>query len=202
MLNLIFKGGILMWPILACSLISLTIILEKLHYFHRLQREDNKWLGKIRTLVGEEKVDQALNYCERMSGPLAHLIKVTLINRHLSPSRKEKILSQVGAQELEKLEKHLSALGVISHISPLLGLFGTVVGMIKVFIAVEQVGGPVDPGLLAGGIWEALLTTAAGLAVAIPTLVMYHYLEGRVGHIYRRMKMVPLYLAEPEGGEF
>lgn len=191
-----------MWPILACSLISLTIILEKVHYFHRLQREDNKWLGKIRTLVGEEKIDQALNYCARMSGPLAHLIKVALINRHLSPSQKEEILSQVGAQELEKLEKHLSALGVISHISPLLGLFGTVVGMIKVFIAVEQVGGPVDPGLLAGGIWEALLTTAAGLAVAIPTLVMYHYLEGRVSHIYRRMKMVPLYLSEPEGREF
>ena len=101
---------------------------------------------------------------------------------------KEKIISRAGSRELRKLEKNLRGLGIIAHISPLLGLLGTVTGMIKCFMKIQELGGRVDAQVLAGGIWEALITTAAGLSIAIPAIIFYHYFEGKVDNFYHQMK--------------
>jgi len=163
---LLLKGGILIWPIVACSLISVAIIVEKLVYLHRVGEGEVTGIQAVRRLLLQGHEEDARVRCTWMKGPVGRLLREVLAHRHLPAPAREEVLSQAAQEELELLERHLSALDIIGHIAPLLGLLGTVVGMIRVFISLERVGGPVDPGMLAGGIWEALITTAAGLAVA------------------------------------
>lgn len=110
--------------------------------------------------------------------------------KDLNGEEKEKMITKVGSLELQRLEKNLGSLAVIAHISPLLGLLGTVTGMIKAFMKIQALGGRVDASVLAGGIWEALITTAAGLSVAIPTLVAYYYFEGKVDGFEKEMRRI------------
>jgi len=118
--------------------------------------------------------------CEKENGFLGIFLRVGIKVCYRSEEEKRKILRRAGSREIEEGEKRLRVLSVIGNISTLLGLLGTVTGMIQTFIKIESTGGAADISILAGGIWEALLTTAAGLSVAIPTLVMYHYFEGVV----------------------
>jgi len=178
--TLILKGGILLWPILALSIVSLAIILEKLYTFHKIKIDTNQLLADIMKLLREGGVDKAGERCSQSISPFVRISTLVFKYHNFSQRQKNELFSQFRAMEIRKLGKRVRALGIIGHILPLLGLLGTVVGMIKVFMVVENVAGSVDPALLAGGIWEALLTTAAGLAVAIPTLMVYHYLEGRL----------------------
>ena len=152
-----------MWPIFACSILSLTIILERVYYFFKA--------GTGLSADFSERVKRVLQEDSRKGYP-----------------EKEKIISRIGSQEAKKLEKNLRSLAIIGNITPLMGLLGTVTGMIKCFIKIEQIGGGVDVSALAGGIWEALLTTAAGLSVAIPTILFYHYFEARVDSYVSQMK--------------
>lgn len=190
MLGFFLKGGIVMWPILACSVIAVGIIMEKLYNFHRVKLDLSEFLFKIEDLLKERKIKEALRLCQRTESPLAGICALTLKSYKFPAERKEEILSQFSSREIRKMGKNLRTLGIIGHISPLLGLFGTVLGMIKTFMVVENIGGAMDSRVLAGGIWEALLTTAAGLGVAIPALIIYHYLEGKLEELSLEMRDV------------
>lgn len=188
LIDFFLKGGFIMWPILALSVVSLSIIMEKFYNFHKIKLNIPQFLSKIEDYLKKGKMEEALNICRKSTSPLAKICTLTLENHKLSQKEKEEIFFWFNSMEVRKLGKNVRTLGIIGHILPLLGLFGTVVGMIKVFIGVENSAGVVNPGTLAGGIWEALLTTAAALAVAIPTLIVYHYLEGKLEDISMQMQ--------------
>lgn len=161
MFNIILKGGFLMWPILFCSVIAITIVLERFYNLRRAKTDISNFISQVKKLLRERK---------------------------LSKEQQEKGIIRMGSGQVRKWEKNLSGLATIANVAPLLGLLGTVVGMIRAFIKIQQLGGRVDASVLAGGIWEALLTTAAGLTVAIPVLVAYHYFEGRVDDFSSQLK--------------
>ncbi|MCM8826456.1 MAG: MotA/TolQ/ExbB proton channel family protein [Candidatus Omnitrophica bacterium] len=190
MFSLFLKGGLLMWPILLCSIVSFAIILERFWYFYKIKTKIFNIFTRIKNLLKEGKPDEALKLCESTPGPIAHILAIGIRIRHRTLEEKEKLISRAGSKFIRQLEKNLQILAIIGNIAPLLGLLGTVTGMIRVFMKIQELGGKVDAQALAGGIWEALITTAAGLFVAIPTLVAYHYFEGKVDNIVAEMKDV------------
>jgi biopolymer transport protein ExbB len=196
MFDFILKGGFLMWPILFCSVISLAIILERLYHFHRVRIDIPGFFSSVKGLLEKGKKEEALMLCQTTGGPFGKILSGGIQNHKRSYEHQEKAISRVGSKEVRNLEKHLRGLAIIGNITPLLGLLGTVTGMIRAFMKIQELGGRVDANALAGGIWEALLTTAAGLSVGIPTLVAYHYFEGRVDNIAAQMKDAALELLE------
>ncbi len=188
MFDLFLKGGLLMWPILLCSIVSITIILERSYCFYHARNKIPNISSRVRGLLKDGKTEEALNLCEETSGPVAHILAIGIHIRHKNTDEKDKLISHAGSKIIRQLDKHLRGLAVIVNAATLLGLLGTVTGMIKAFMKIQELGGRVDASVLAGGIWEALITTAAGLFVAIPTLVAYHYFEGRVDDINNQMK--------------
>ncbi|MFA5149845.1 MAG: MotA/TolQ/ExbB proton channel family protein [Candidatus Omnitrophota bacterium] len=188
MFDLFLKGGPLMWPILLCSIISVTLILDRSHYFYRARVRTPNICFKVKNLLKEGEPESALKLCEKAGDPIAHILAVGIHIRHRGQEEREKLISRAGSKIIRQLDKNLRGLAVIGSISTLLGLTGTVTGMIKAFMKIQELGGRVDASVLAGGIWEALITTAAGLFVAIPTLVAYYYFESRVDNISFQMK--------------
>lgn len=180
MANIIIKGGFFIWPILLCSVISLTVILERLYYFHRTRSRNRNLPERMQSLISVKKTNEAISLCEQDKSFIGRFLSVGIKGVGRPEDEQHKILRRAGSRELEDGDKRLRILSVIGNISTLLGLLGTVTGMIQTFIKIESLGGAVEVSVLAGGIWEALLTTAAGLSVAIPTLVLYHYFEGIV----------------------
>ena len=188
MLEFILKGGPLMWPILLCSVIVVTIVLERLYHLRRAKVNMPNLLTRVKKLLRENKLEEAERLCRNSPGPIAHILATGIHLHNRPPEERERMLVRYGSRELRRLEKNLGALGIIGHIAPLLGLLGTVTGMIRAFITIQELGGKVDASALAGGIWEALITTAAGLSVAVPALIFHHYFEGRVDNIAYQMK--------------
>ncbi len=196
MFDIMVKGGVLMWPILLCSVISVAVILERLYHFHQIRINIPEFFASIRNLLQKKKVREALDLCQKTRAPIARILACGIQNHKKDAAVQEKSISRVGSWEVRGLEKHLRGLATIGNITPLIGLLGTVVGMIKAFVKIQELGGRVDASVLAGGIWEALLTTAAGLTVAIPTLVAYHYFEGKIDNMSSWMKEVASELLE------
>jgi len=190
LLRFLLKGGPIMWPILALSVVCLSIIMDRFYSFYRARLNISQFLSEIKSCLERKKNEKALFICRKNKSPIARICAFVIENYKLPRKRKEELFSQFISMEIRKLGKNLRFLGIIGHVSPLLGLFGTVVGMIKAFMVVENSEGAVNPGALAGGIWQALLTTAAGLAVAIPALIVYHYLEGKLEDISLQMSNV------------
>lgn len=188
MFDFLLKGGFLMWPILVCSIIAVTIILERFYYLYSLKPAVTSLVSRVRNLLKEEKIEEAIRLCENFKSPVAHILAIGIRIRRRSHEEKERMFSRAGSKILRKLEKNISGLEVIANSATLLGLLGTVTGMIRVFMKIQESGGHSDASMLAGGIWEALLTTAAGLFVAIPASLFYHYFEGRVDELAGQMK--------------
>lgn len=188
MFDFVMRGGLLMWPILLCSIISVTVILERFYKFYQARIKVPNISSRIKNLLKEDKPGEAIKLCESVSDPLAHILAIVVRIRKRTIEEQEKIVSRAGSNIIRELEKNLRSLAIIGNITPLLGLLGTVTGMIKAFMKIQELGGRVNASVLAGGIGEALITTAAGLTIAIPTLVAYHYFEGRVDSIGARIK--------------
>jgi biopolymer transport protein ExbB len=187
MLEIVQAGGWLMLPIIACSIAAAAIILERLWTLqhHRvlpreLADQVSHWAGR-RTIAPE--------HLQRLheSSPLGQLLAAGLANRHEDRDAIKQGIEDSGRHVVHELERYLNPLGTIAAITPLLGLLGTVIGMIKVFAAITA-NGVGNPGVLAGGISEALITTAAGLSVAIPSLIGYRYLRGRIDGLVVQME--------------
>ncbi|MFZ1539245.1 MAG: MotA/TolQ/ExbB proton channel family protein [Chromatiaceae bacterium] len=200
MLEMMRAGGWLMWPILACSVAAMAIILERLWSLRRRRVMPPRLMEQ----VWQWQRDQALTP-ERLqalaqSSPLGRLLSAGLVNRNHSREIMKEAINDVGRQVVADLERYLNTLGTIASVSPLLGLLGTVFGMIDIFTVIIDAGVG-NPGVLAGGISEALLTTAAGLTVAIPSLMFHRYFNGRVNQFALAMEEEALNLVEVIKGE-
>ena len=187
MLEIVQAGGLLMLPIIACSVIAAAIILERLWTLQRKRVLPASLALQVRDWVSNDQLDP--KHLQRLheSSPLGQMLATGLANRNAPREVVKESIEDVGRHVVHELERYLSPLGTIAAISPLLGLLGTVIGMIKVFAAITA-NGVGNPGVLAGGISEALITTAAGLSVAIPALIAYRYLRARVDGLVVEME--------------
>ena len=202
MWDFIMKGGVLMYPILLCSVVALSIIIERTYHFFRAGINAIEFKKKIKELLKNGKISDAEKAADDHSGPVARITTLVLENNYRDRKGKEDAIAWIGSQEIRKLESNLRGLSIIFNIAPLLGLLGTVTGMIRAFIKIEALGGKVDASVLAGGIWEAMMTTGAGLAVAIPVMIAYHLFEGKVDQTAADMKDVVTEIGEFAGVEF
>jgi len=182
------KGGILMYPIFISSLVAITIFFERIFYLKGIKTRSKKFVLRLKNLIKKGSINLAISACRKSPTPISKIMLAGLMKYGQSRKEIKEAIEDSANQEIPLLEKRLSTLATIGNITPLLGLLGTVFGMIKAFnvIAVMGVG---KPEALAGGISEALLTTAFGLSIAIPTIVIYNYLSNRVGKIIREMEM-------------
>lgn len=182
MLELFQKGGALMWPILFCSVLALGIFLERFWNFHKFMEGNQTLIDEVDPLIADRKFEQAAVASQRFGNPLSRIYTTAIRSEGNTREQIKSRVEETASREIASLERFLGLLGTIAMISPLLGLLGTVLGMIRAFtvISVQGVG---TPATLGGGISEALITTAAGMTVAIPTILLHKYLTGRVDRI-------------------
>jgi len=189
--QLLIAGGPVMVPIILCSVIAFGIVLSKLIYFGSLQTDTHKLKNRVFDLLKENRIDEAIAVCQANKSPVAKILKAGILKSGESKETIKEAMEDISLFEIPKLEKRFTALSTIAHVTPLLGLLGTVTGMTGSFHTIQaraSTMNPVTPADLAGGIWEALLTTVAGLIVAIPTFVAYNYLLSRVNAFVLEME--------------
>jgi biopolymer transport protein ExbB len=194
-LELIKAGGLLMWPIILCSIIAMAIVAERFWSLRVTKVAPKNLVAKVWQWQKVGHLDNARIKDLRASSPLGMVLAAGLVNRDHSREIMKEGIEEVGRHVAHNLERFLNTLGTIASISPLLGLLGTVIGMIKVFtvITAQGVG---DPSILSEGISEALITTAAGLSVAIPSLMFHRYFRGRIDDLIITMEQEALKLVE------
>jgi biopolymer transport protein ExbB len=181
--QLFIKGGPVMWPILLCSLVSLTLFFDRISYFSSISTDIYFLKSRIFELLKQNKVKDAVVLCEQNSSPVAKILKAGIVNYGSHRDQIKEAMQDASHFEIPLLERNLPMLSTLSHIVPLLGLLGTVTGMASSFYMIQvrsAAMNPVVPGDIAGGIWQALLTTVFGLIVAIPTVLAYNYCVSRV----------------------
>jgi len=204
--ELISNGGWLMLPIILCSVGAMGIVVERFWSLQRNKILPPELVPQISRLVKEDKLDEPALRRIKLSSPLGAILAAGLINSDPDRDRRHSremmkiTIEEAGRQVVHELERFLNPLGTIASITPLLGLLGTVVGMIKVFAAI-MIHGVGDPGILAGGISEALITTAAGLTVAIPSLIFHRYFERLVDEYVLNMEEEALKLIDVMHGD-
>lgn len=182
LLQLIFKGGFMMIPLAICSVIAVAILFERLMSLRKIQINTRTFVLQVKNMLLRGRLSEAIELAKRTPGPIAKITAAGLA-KHSHPREEIKDAIEAAAQtEIYLLERNLGVLGTIAAVAPLIGFLGTVTGMIKAFMQVQSLGGSVDAGVLAGGIWEALITTAAGLVVGIPALLFYNWLQSKVEH--------------------
>ncbi len=187
--EIIFAGGILMWPILICSIVALAITIERFWSLRRATIDTREFMDTMRTVLRQNRIPEAVQICDETDGPIARITKAGLLKHKRSKEDIREAIEDAGHLEVPRLERNLSALATCANVSPLLGLLGTVAGMIKAFGQIQHKQGQVNPSDLAEGIGNALVTTAAGLTVAIPTLVIYNYFVTRVENMILEMEL-------------
>lgn len=195
MLEFVKSGGWLMLPILLCSVVSMAIIAERFWTLQTHRVAPANLAVQVWKWSKDHQIDDARLRRLRSGSPLGRILASALNSRHMDREQMKERVEDTGRHVVHDMERYLNSLGTIASISPLLGLLGTVIGMIKVFalITTQGVG---DPSVLAGGISEALVTTAAGLTVAIPSLMFYRYFRGRVETLVVTMEQEAMKLVE------
>ena len=181
LLELFLKGGIVMWPILLCSLVAVAVIIERFIVLQKSRVDPKQLMAKIRSALSRNDIVGAVNACANVNAPVAHILKAGVMKYNEGHAVVKDAIASAGKEEVFNLEKRLGVLANVSGLAPMLGFLGTVTGMISAFQVIERLGGNVNPSNLAGGIWEAMITTAFGLIVGIPALGFYNYFVGRVG---------------------
>jgi biopolymer transport protein ExbB len=195
MFEIIKAGGWLMLPLLACSVVAAAIIIERLWTLQQKRVLPQNLTSRVWDWVQKNELNDEHLLTLRRSSPLGEVLAVGLINRDREPQEIRESVEDTGRHVVHEMERFLNSLGTIAAISPLLGLLGTVIGMVKVFAAITA-HGVGNPSVLAGGISEALITTAAGLSVAIPALIGYRYLRGRVESLVVQMEKESIKLVD------
>ena len=189
--SLIKAGGPIMAPIILCSIFSLGIIIEKLIYYTSINTNIPQLKKQIFDCIKNNRIKESIALCENSQSPVSKIFKAGILKFGAAREEIKESIEDSSLFEIPKLESRLSALATIAHISPLLGLLGTVTGMTSSFHTIQVRANslsPVTPGDLAGGIGEALLTTVAGLMVAIPTFVAYNYFVNRTNNVILEME--------------
>lgn len=177
-----------MWLLMLLSAVAVAVFAERFLHYHRAQINSTEFLNGVRNVMRRDNVVEAISICEATPGPVARLVKTGIINRERGRDGVREALEEAGLIEVPRLEEKLNLLATIAHIAPLLGLLGTVLGFIRIFWNLQQAGLYAHVGILAGGVWEALIGTAGGLAVAIPCYAGYNYLVSRVNSIVLDME--------------
>lgn len=184
----IIKGGLITIPILLSGVLTLGIVIERLISMRHAEIDNEKFIGEIENRLKKRKIKESLDLCDEKDGPVPRIIKAGLLKSDRSREEIKESIDDAANHEIPNLEKYLGILATIATVSPLLGLLGTVTGLIRAFMVIEAQAGLVNPGELAGGIWEALITTVAGLIVAIPSYLAYNYFVSRVNNIILQME--------------
>lgn len=183
-MEIMSKGGFMMWPLFLCSIFALAVLIDRVWFFYVSNRLDvAEFFPKVLNAVKNKDFQSAIEYCPQKKTPLTVIVKAALKNSGKPKEDIKEILNDVSQFEVPKMEKNLNLLATVAHVSPLLGLLGTVTGIIKCFSVIQQKAaeaGAVNPADLAGGIMEALHTTAFGLLVAIPSFIIYNYFVNKV----------------------
>ncbi len=188
MLEFLSKGGILVIPILLCSVLAMAIFLERIISFARMRSRGRELDQKVALLLMEKKDDEAKRAAQNSDSPMGRVLIQAIEVKDRERQTLETVIINAIEREVQNLSSYIQTLATIGNIAPLLGLLGTVVGMIKAFMVIQQMGGKVNAAVLAGGIWEAMLTTAIGLSVALPTMVAHSYLVARVDKYESRLQ--------------
>lgn len=189
--KLFTSGGPIMWPILICSIWALAVVIERLWVLNRIKIDADRFLRSVLEKVKQHKIKEALADCDATKSPVGQILRAGILKEGRTRQEIKEAIEDAALYEVPLVEKNLNVLATIAHVSPLLGLLGTVTGMVTCFqiIQVKTTSThPVSPGDLAGGIWEALLTTVFGLVVAIPAFIAYNYLVSRVNSIILDME--------------
>ncbi len=190
LLDILVKGGYLMIPIYLASIVALYIFVERILALRKVQINTRTFVLQVRNLLLRNEMEDAIVLCKKTAGPISRMTRIGIENLNRPRLEIKEAIDSVGKAEIYNLEKNLGALGTIASVAPMLGFFGTVTGMITAFMQIQSHGGNVDASVLAGGIWEALLTTAAGLAVGIISLIAYNYVQGKIEKIVFEMEEV------------
>ncbi len=188
MWELMVKGGWIMWPIMACSITAAVLFLERVFHLHRAQINPDDFLNGIYTIVNRGNTAEAVSICDQTPGPVAHMVRTALLHSDEPPVELKQTINKAGLGEVPRLEKNMGGLLTVAQVTPLLGLLGTVIGLIRVFMTMEQNAPLTEIGSLSGGIWQALVTTAVGICVSIPSFAAYNFLLSRVEAITLNME--------------
>ena len=188
MFEILKSGGIVMVPIIACGLVAVFIIVERFHYFFSIKNRDEKFNSDIESCILKNDFKTAESVCVLADTPCAKVVKSAVEHRNFSERDLKEFIQSKRDLAGPEFENNLSALNTISNVSTLLGLLGTVTGNIKAFGVLGNGGTMGDPALLAGAIAEALVTTVAGLVVAIPAIIFSSYFNSQVNHSITRME--------------
>lgn len=188
MLEFLSKGGVLVVPILLCSVLVLAIFFERMIRYAVNRSRGKDIEHRVARLMVDGEVDQAVSLSKESKSPMGRVLEKAISARELDREMMESVIVNATENEVRDLSSNLQTLATIGNIAPLLGLLGTIIGMIKAFMVIQQMGGKVNAAVLAGGIWEAMLTTALGLAVALPTMVAHSYLAAKVDQYEARLQ--------------
>jgi biopolymer transport protein ExbB len=188
MLGFVEKGGIVLWVIMALAVVVVAVVVERLLYFRRISVDEDVLYRRIKVSLEKGHYDEALAICDTNLSPLSGLMKVGIEHRDYPESVQKEVLKDAAAQEVPRLEKNIQVIGTIASISPLLGLLGTVTGVMKAFGVLGQFGAVSDPSVLANGVAEALITTVGGIVVAVPSVSFYNYLVGKANNMIIKLE--------------
>ena len=187
----LFFNSVTLWILLACYMVAMTVTIERLWYFSKIRFNPRRFLellGKIHAALGQDKSDEAMQLTQGMNGPIPDIIRTALTNRGRSKVELDELLTAARMEQRLVMERYLGILGTLGNICPFIGLFGTVVGIIKAFhdLAISGSGGP---AVVAAGISEALVATAGGLLVAIPSVIVFNYFMKKVKEMATNMEV-------------
>ena len=179
-----------MYPLLVCSIVAVSVAIERILVLILHRDSYDRFVLELETRLTDLGVEGAKTFLANLNSPLAHVAGSILNHVHVKPDTREEIVNREASEQIAHLEKRINWLSIIGTLAPMIGLLGTVIGLVEAFYQIEQQGGQVQPGDLASGIWTALLTTVFGLIVALPTLAIYHFLDNRIAAITLRMTWV------------
>jgi biopolymer transport protein ExbB len=188
--DIFLKGGVIMWPIFLCSVVGLAVIIERFWVLRKAKINLPAFMVRIRGYIKNRDMSGAASFCMQEKSPVGNMVRKGLKKFKMGHERVKEAIENAGRQEISKLEKGLTVLATVAGVAPLLGFLGTVTGMIQAFMTIEDLAGAVNPGDLAGGIWEALITTAFGLMVGIPALAFYNYFLSAIKRFVSDMETV------------
>ena len=185
------------WLLLVAG--AAAVFLERLLRFHSDQINSTEFITGIRNVLKRENIVEAISICDATPGPVARMVKTAILSRDRGREGVREAIEEAGLLEVPRLEEKLGLLATIAQIAPLIGLFGTVLGFVDILREMEAHGLAASPVLLTGGVWKALISTALGLAVAIPCYAGYNYLVSRVNSIVRDMEKISTEVANLVG---
>jgi biopolymer transport protein ExbB len=190
LLDIFLKGGFIMWFILLSSVIGLAVSIDRFIMLRKAKINVPAFMVRIRGFIKKKDISGAISYCMQEKSPVANIVRKGLKKYKYGHDRVKDAIENAGSQEVSKLEKGLSVLASVAGIAPLLGFLGTVTGMIQAFMTIQDLAGAANPSDLAGGIWEALITTAFGLIIGIPAFALYNYFLSAVKKLVGEMETV------------